>query len=73
MLITDLETMEKIVSSRKDLEWDGWDVLKYQRSDGAFSSVEGVQRNGVWYRCKRFILTETGWDIPTSISRWINA
>jgi hypothetical protein len=29
MLVTSLEEMERIVAARPDLEWDGWNVVKY--------------------------------------------
>jgi hypothetical protein len=67
MLVVDLEHMEKIVAMRDDLEWDGWNVVKYTKSPNAEMSPDGVLRNGMWFKRKFFPLTEEGWFIPNSI------
>ena len=67
MLVTSLDHMEYIVSNREDLEWDGWDVVKYTKNNNAFSSTDGVFKNGIWMKRKVFPLTEEGWSIPNSI------
>lgn len=67
MLVTDLDAMEKVVCSRTDLEWDGWDVVKYTKSANAYSSPDGVLRDGQWYKRKRYPLTEEGWNVPNSL------
>jgi hypothetical protein len=67
MLVTNLEYMEKIVSSRNDLEWNGWDIVKYTRSESAMFSPEGVFKNGVWCKRKTFPITTDGWFIPNSM------
>jgi hypothetical protein len=69
MLVTDLEHMESIVDQRKDLEWDGWDVVKYIKSEKAIFSSDGVYRNGSWFIRKLFPITEKGWTIPNSMGR----
>jgi hypothetical protein len=69
MLVTSLEYMSKIVSNRQDLEWDGWDVVKYAKSSDAMFSVDGVLKNGLWCKKKIFPITEEGWHIPNSIGR----
>ena len=60
MLVTSLEEMESIVRSRGDLEWDGYDVIKYTNSDNAMYGVDGVLKNGKWMKKKVFPLTENG-------------
>jgi hypothetical protein len=69
MLVTSLEYMSKIVSNRQDLEWNGWDVIKYTKSPNGMFSNDGVFRNGVWCKQKIFPITEEGWQIPNSIGR----
>lgn len=69
MLVTDLEEMERIVAARPDLEWDGWNVVKYIRSDNAIYSKEGAFKDGKWLKKKVFPLTESGWHLPNHIGR----
>jgi len=67
MLIKSLEQMEKIVNSRQDLLWDGWDVVSLKPTDSGIMSKNTIQINGSWYIQKRFALTENGWEIPSKI------
>lgn len=69
MLVTSLEEMEEIVRSRGDLEWDGYDVVKYTNSNSAMFGVDGVFRGGKWMKKKVFPLTEDGWYLPNIIGR----
>jgi hypothetical protein len=69
MLITSLEDMESIVSSRNDLEWDGWNVIKYTKTSDAVFSQDGVYKNGRWCNKKVFPITEEGWFLPNSLGR----
>ena len=67
MNITTLEQMESIVSSNKNLFWDGWDVVNYTRSEKARTSKYGKFINGNWYLTKVFKLEKSGWNIPDRI------
>ena len=69
MLVTNLEYMESIVAQRPDLEWDGWNIVRYTKSDRAMFSSDGVYKNGMWYKRKTFPITEQGWSVPNSIGR----
>ena len=69
MLVTSLEEMESIVRSRGDLEWNGYDVVKYTNSSNAMYSVDGVFKNGKWMKKKVLPLTEQGWNLPNIIGR----
>lgn len=69
MLVTSLDEMEAIVRTRGDLEWDGYDVVKYTNSSNAMYGVDGVFRNGKWMKKKVFPLTEQGWSLPSTIGR----
>lgn len=69
MLVTNLEEMSAIVSSRADLEWDGYDVVKYTSSKNAMYGVDGIYREGKWMKKKVFPLTKDGWDLPNTIGR----
>jgi len=71
MLVNNLEKMEQIVNST-DLEWDGWNVVKYTPSHSAMFSTDGAYKGGQWYKKKVFPLTEDGWHVPNSIGK-INA
>lgn len=69
MLISELNKMEGIVNSSQDLEWEGWDVVKYTKSSNAMFSKDGAYKNGEWYKKKVFPLTENGWNLPNSIGK----
>jgi len=58
--------MEKIVLSSKELEWDGWDVVRYSSGHNSQYSSSGVYRNGEWMKKRVFPLTEQGWSLPNS-------
>lgn len=69
MLVNDLNKMENIVNSSHELEWDGWDVVKYTPSNNAMFAKDGVYKNGQWYKKKVFPLTENGWSLPDRIGK----
>ena len=69
MFITDLNEMEKIVNISRDLEWNGWDVVKYTPANNAMFSKDGVYKNNRWYKKQVFAVTEQGWNIPDSIGK----
>jgi hypothetical protein len=64
MIVTDLVTMEKIVSSNRSLVWIGWDVAERKRTDMGRTAVNGVRVKDQWYTQKVFKLDRNGWDIP---------
>jgi hypothetical protein len=68
MIIKTIEEMEKIVSSNKELSWDGWTVVKRYPSDKAKTSKQGVLIKGVWNIEQRFEVTELGWEIPGKLN-----
>jgi hypothetical protein len=68
MIIKTIEEMEKIVSSNKELFWDGWTVVKRYPSDKAKTSKQGVLVKGVWHIEQRFEATIDGWEIPGKIN-----
>ena len=69
MLVTNLEDMERIISSRSDLQWEGWNVVKYTNSSNAMYSKDAEFKNGKWMKKTIFALTEEGWHLPNSIGR----
>ena len=64
MFITSLSEMERLVDSRSDLHWDGWDVVRYKKNVNAQFDKNGVFRNGQWYNKIVFPLTSGGWSMP---------
>jgi hypothetical protein len=68
MIIKTIDEMEKIVSSNKELFWDGWTVVKRYPSDKAKTSKHGVLIKGVWYIEQRFEASELGWEIPGKLN-----
>lgn len=69
MLVNSLETMEKIVQSRNDLSWNGWDVVRHTSSNNAMYSKDAEFLNGKWMKKKVFPVTEQGWHIPNNLGR----
>jgi hypothetical protein len=69
MLVTSLEDMEKIIASRDDLRWEGWDVVKYTRSDNALYKKNGAFQDGKWMQKTVFPVTSDGWHLPNTIGR----
>lgn len=69
MLVTTEQEMQKIIDSRGDLEWDGWNVVKYTKSNNAMHSPDGVYVNGVWMKRKVYPITSDGWYLPNTIGR----
>jgi hypothetical protein len=69
MLVTSLEEMESIVNANPNLQWDGWNVVKYSVNANAMYSVDGVFKDGKWLKKKVFPITETGWHLPNNIGR----
>lgn len=67
MIINSLDKMEQIVASKKELHWEGWDVLKRIPSATAWKSPSGVFVKGRWYLQNRFPITENGWKIPGNL------
>jgi len=69
MLVTDLQKMEQIVLSRSDLEWEGWNVVRYTENSNALFTKDGAFRHGKWMKKKVFPLTEKGWHLPKTNGR----
>lgn len=69
MIISDLNQMEQVVESREDLEWDGWNVIKYTENSASFMSVDGIFRNGKWHKKQTYFITENGWNVPNNFGR----
>lgn len=69
MLVTNLDQMETIVDSQKDLFWEGWDVVRYTKSAKSIYSSDGAFRNGEWYKKSVFPITEQGWKLPNNVWR----
>jgi hypothetical protein len=61
--------MENIVANSKSLSWDGWDVISLKKTPGAIMSPQGAFVNGSWYLKDKFVLSETGWEIPDKFVR----
>jgi len=70
MPIQTLEEAENIVSSNKNLSWEGWDIVHKVRDDSAEYDVRGSfdRSVGKWFRRIAFpYVNGTGWDIPKSL------
>lgn len=69
MLVNSLEQMERIVSLNDELEWIGWDVVRYTQNNNAMFSKDAEYRRGEWYKKKVYAVTEKGWNIPQFLGR----
>ena len=69
MFITSLSQMEEFVNSRSDLEWDGWDVVRYKKNNNAQFHKNGIYRNGSWYDRTVFPLNNNGWSLPNMMGK----
>lgn len=69
MLISDLSKMEEIVASHPELSWDGWNVVRHKKNSNAQFDIDGIYKNGAWYKQYVFPITEHGWSIPERIAR----
>ena len=69
MLVTTEQEMQEIMNSRDDLEWDGWNVVKYTKNKNAMYSTDGAYVRGVWMKKRVFPLTQDGWYLPNYIGR----
>lgn len=65
MLVNSLLEMEKIVDSREDLDWHGWDVVRYF-NNGSIMSKDSVFINNKWLKRKIYPVKEDGWNVPDS-------
>jgi len=64
MKITNSNTMDQIIKSSTNMEWDNWAVVVYTDDDGYFTK-NGVYRNGRWMTKYRFDMIEYNvWSIP---------
>lgn len=69
MLVTTVEEMEKIVASRDDLRWDGWDIIKYTNANNALYHKDGAFQDGQWMKKIVIPITKDGWYLPNTIGR----
>lgn len=66
VIVTDLDFMEHIVANNQRLEWEGWDVVKYDPKITSFMNPKGRFRNGQWHVAQFYPVGERGWVIPRS-------
>lgn len=63
MLINNLDKMEKIVSSNKNLYWDGWNVIHIKPSSTAMFQNNGIFIKDSWYTKTTYSPDRDGWNI----------
>lgn len=69
MIITDLDTMEKIVKANSSLSWDGWNVVELKKSPTAMFKQNGIRKDGSWYLKTVYTPSRDGWRIPNKYAR----
>lgn len=69
MKISDMDQMEEIISSRKNLSWDGWDVVYLAQDDYGEYLPDGFfdRETKKWYRKSVYKYEADGWNIPDSV------
>lgn len=67
MIVENLEKMDQVVKSNKNLFWDGWTVVHKERTEKGRSSKQGQLIKGKWHIVKRFEPSRSGWNIPESL------
>lgn len=71
MKITNIDTMDQIVKSNINMEWDNWTVIVYTDDDGYFTK-NGVFKDGKWKTQYRFNMKDYGiWDIPDRLVKHV--
>ena len=49
----------------KDVFWDGWDIVIFDKKPGAIMVKNGMFRNGAWGTTRRVKVTDNGtWRLP---------
>ena len=64
VVVKSLDLMERLVQSRYNLIWDGWEVLRIRKHPTAYYYKDGRLINGRWFRTERIKLTREGWIVP---------
>lgn len=69
MLITDLETAERVVARYPWLSFDGWTIVHKSQDDYAEYLVNGTfdKSTGKWYKTDRYAPSKQGWNLPDRI------
>lgn len=54
-----------MVSRRRDLFWDGWDIVLWRKNALGATHKRGMYRNGTWGLTQRWSLNRSGeWKVP---------
>lgn len=69
MIVTDLDTMEKIVKDNSSLAWDGWNVVELKKSPTAMFKQNGIRKDNTWYLKTVYTPSRDGWRIPNKYVR----
>ena len=67
VVVKSLDLMERLVQSRYNLIWDGWEVLRIRKHPTAYYYKDGRLINGRWFRTERIKLTREGWIVPSDL------
>jgi len=60
----DYDSAHRLVTSRKNLFWEGWTIIDWTPNDEAFYKKNGMFRNGRWGIAKRYEPNGIGWSVP---------
>lgn len=66
-VIRDLDAMEDLVKSSRNLRWDGWDVLHIQSKKASFMNPNSMIVDGKWVLVNRYSPESDGWTLPRSV------
>lgn len=60
MIEMTLQQAEAFVESNPNAEWNGWEIVLFNKDYSAQYSPRGVKRNGEWYKKKVIAVNEKG-------------
>jgi hypothetical protein len=58
------EQAHNIVSSNKNLMWDGWNMIEYRYDADAPYTVDARFINGKWAKIRIYKPDSSGWRVP---------
>lgn len=68
-VIRDLDVMESIVAKNRNLVWEGWNVVSYNKKHTSFMNPRGRFWKGAWHEHTVYPVTEDGWSIPRGLMK----
>jgi hypothetical protein len=66
MVVLDYDSADEFVDNKRNLFWDGWDIVHWKPNPNSYTNKKALFRNGRWGFANRFSVRDDGtWRIPT--------